>query len=648
MVSTGIYLPRPVQAHIRSFSLYGNTREITAAFGTGVFCLAGANGLGKSTFLSAIGFAITGVVADPGRAFNSADEYLTNCRAYSNSAFDGRITEDDRVTAEVELVMRVRHAEYRIIRNMFEPTALRALEVNRDDRPSLTVVDTESDEERHVAYEQMLIVDVGVQSFSQLVMLHYLVQTFDERRHLLFWDDKVSQAAFFLAFGHDAEHAKRADDLRRQAERADSRARNYQFAATTARRSQKELAARLESLSEDEDDPRDAVRTLQKQADEAKQRESDASARHRDANLRMTDIASTLRSTRAEYERVYGELVFGRRDPENHPVIQSIVAGSKCSVCGSSGDSVAAHVLACLASRVCPVCKDSVVAGQDTSQELDQLDSSIRLLSTQHVLAEDQVKRYLKQLEIEEETLKSIRKSLHTVEDDLGTVIFATGDSRRSVERVMADYQREIEARMKQKDEERLRRDQYRDQLRELQDSLARNYREVEAEFVPMFATLAREFLGLELELDFEITMEVSRLVLSVGGTARRGAINLSESQRFFVDIALRMALTRQLSAEDSTPTLYVDTPEGSLDIAYERRAGSMFAQFVEGGGQLLMTANINTSELLLNLAETCTSTHMRLQRMTDWATLSEVQVAEQDSFDRAFRQVEQRLTSAQ
>ncbi|WP_419851237.1 AAA family ATPase [Candidatus Poriferisocius sp.] len=644
MGARGISLPRPVWARIRSFSLYDHAQEIRADFGTGVFCLAGANGLGKSTFLAAVGFAVTGVVAEPGRAFNSADEYLKNCRSYSASAFEGRISEEDRETAEVELLMLAGGAEYRIVRNMFEPMALRALEVKRGDPETVTAFDKGSDEERHEQYEEMILQDVGVSSFSQLVMLHHLVQTFDERRHLLFWDDKVSQAALFLAFGLDPDDSKKADNLRRQAERADSRARNHQFAATTAEKNLADLTERLESLADGETDANEKLLALQEQEDEASKRVKAASARHQDAELHRAEVAAELRSIRAAYEQAYDRAMFGRRDPKVHPVVQSILDASQCPVCGCAEEDVAAHVVASLQGGICPVCIKPIAAADGSSEALSQLDASMQALAQELEHADQKVQRLLAELEAEQDSLNAIRDGLRENEDDVAAAMALESEPGESLEQVIQSYQRDIEDRMRRKKDERRKRDAYRSDLRTLQNSLAVSYQEAESEFVPKFTDLAREFLGLDLALNFEISVDVSRLVLSVDGAPRRGSINLSESQRFFVDIALRMALTRQLSADDSLPVLYVDTPEGSLDIAYERRAGSMFGQFVEEGGQLLMTANINTSELLLNLARTCTSSHMRLQRMTEWATLSDVQVNERDAFDQAFHQIEERL----
>jgi hypothetical protein len=164
-------------------------------------------------------------------------------------------------------------------------------------------------------------------------------------------------------------------------------------------------------------------------------------------------------------------------------------------------------------------------------------------------------------------------------------------------------------------------------------------------EFVPLFRGLAKQFIGLDLDtfLERKISGEFS-LGLELQSSRRRSTSELSESQRFFLDIALRMSLAQYMSDPDSRAALLVDTPEGSLDIAYEARAGKMFADFVRDGYQLIMTANINASQLLIRLAEECGSEMMRLVRMTDWRPLSEVQAEGEDLFDRAYSDIETAL----
>jgi ABC-type phosphate transport system ATPase subunit len=131
-------------------------------------------------------------------------------------------------------------------------------------------------------------------------------------------------------------------------------------------------------------------------------------------------------------------------------------------------------------------------------------------------------------------------------------------------------------------------------------------------------------------------------LEMRMNDQLRMQAESVSESQRFFLDIALRMALTEMITSGPAT--LMIDTPEGSLDITYEARAGAMLARFVEGANRLIVTANLRSSELVLRLARLQTRANMQLARMTEWTDLSEVQQAEETLFTNAYESIEEAL----
>ena len=123
----------------------------------------------------------------------------------------------------------------------------------------------------------------------------------------------------------------------------------------------------------------------------------------------------------------------------------------------------------------------------------------------------------------------------------------------------------------------------------------------------------------------------------------RKDQYQLSESQRYFLDIALRMALIEYSGQEGC---MLIDTPEGSLDIAYESRAGRMFASFAASSHDIIMTANINSSQLLLQLAAKCGTARMNLVRMTDWSILTEVQLEESENINNAYNAIEEKMSS--
>jgi hypothetical protein len=88
-------MPRLLRARLDHFSLYSAKNTIEVMFAKGAFCLAGANGLGKSTFLAAVNFGLTGIVADPNRKFESVAEYYSYSLGFAEEFFDGRVNEGE-------------------------------------------------------------------------------------------------------------------------------------------------------------------------------------------------------------------------------------------------------------------------------------------------------------------------------------------------------------------------------------------------------------------------------------------------------------------------------------------------------------------------------------------------------------------------
>ena len=82
-----IVFPKIQHITIRNLSVYSQRPTISLDIPDGVFCLAGANGLGKSTFIAAVNFGLTGRVPEPTRNFNSVDEYYDESEGFSRNYF---------------------------------------------------------------------------------------------------------------------------------------------------------------------------------------------------------------------------------------------------------------------------------------------------------------------------------------------------------------------------------------------------------------------------------------------------------------------------------------------------------------------------------------------------------------------------------
>lgn len=107
---------------LRNFSLYkknGKTYEVNEEINEGVYCLAGANGLGKTTFLNAINYGLTGIVLEPNKEVYSPSEIAIANKRYTERYFIGRIDKKDEDKAEIEIQFIVNNKHFRIIRSFF-------------------------------------------------------------------------------------------------------------------------------------------------------------------------------------------------------------------------------------------------------------------------------------------------------------------------------------------------------------------------------------------------------------------------------------------------------------------------------------------------------------------------------------------------
>jgi ABC-type cobalamin transport system ATPase subunit len=281
-------------------------------------------------------------------------------------------------------------------------------------------------------------------------------------------------------------------------------------------------------------------------------------------------------------------------------------------------------------------------------ERLKLIDEGLQTVSKEMSLLVSKIERLREDFEVARKTAHEKRKLLEDFERE-NEVVHLRDDNQATGEvgllRMIASLEKEREKILAAKEDEYAKREECRKQLQKLERQLQKQYAVAEQEFVPLFKNLAGKFLGLELDIQMDSSASFGlELVLEIGGSRRREGFQLSESQRFFVDIALRMALADLICDPECKTGLIIDTPEGSLDIAYETRAGEMFASFVEKGHAIMMTANINTSHLLLALAHRCGRKHMRLSKMTTWTELSQVQKDEAGLFRSAYSHIEEAL----
>jgi ABC-type cobalamin transport system ATPase subunit len=643
-----------------NFSLYTQRPKIELDVSDGVLCLAGANGIGKSTFLSAVNFGLTGIVPPASREFMSAAEYYKDGLRFSRAFFDGRIDEEDREAAQITVEFRVGRTDFHVARGLFEGDSLRALSVTANGKPEKPYEGSNGNlnaEEKHRLYGAQVAKAVGVKNFEQFVFLQHFVLTFDESRHLLFWDPRALEQALYLAFGTDPEIAAKAERLRREMEKAASRGRNIQFHATNVFNRIQTLEEALDTSggydTDGEEELREKYDGLLKERDHIDNEVDKIEAKAADAEVALAEASAAFVSLRKDYDAAFAKLTGKWLVVDSHPLVRSTVDEERCALCGAAGNSVSTALKNALKRHECPLCESKLqstgsVQGEMLSN-LKKIDAALAkakakletCATTRSRLAREKTQiqgRFASAHEAVRAFETKYERAIATVREREAT---ASGGVVQSLENLRTEHKTLQAERRKAY----ALRDEKKKELKVLQRSLESSYAAAEERFVPLFRDLAELFLGIELDVRLEGKVATGLiLVLELRSTVRREQHQLSESQRFFVDIALRMAMAQFMSTEDSPAGLLIDTPEGSLDIAYESRAGEMFAKFVKGGHSIMMTANINSSQLLQKLSKECGEKRMALTRMTTWTDLSEVQVQESELFHQAYAAIEKEL----
>jgi hypothetical protein len=436
-----------------------------------------------------------------------------------------------------------------------------------------------------------------------------------------------------------------AERLRREVEKSGSRVRNLSFDIKQAKDRLAELEKTLKGKKRGKDD--DKTRLEYKELSERAKAASDAvimiEDKIRDAKLAIADSASRSSALRTEYNTEFENRILAKKSSRHHPFIQQAMVEGKCGICGANGPTVTKVVQARVEANECPFCATSIAVGKDDAKMMERLKGLDAALSREKKML-DSKSIQIGQFETERakriEERDVLAKELSDFTAEHRAVVTQIGKAEGGFTDLKGIFEEQINGITRDRDEEREHGRATEVKYRAAQRKLEQQYLNVRANFVPRFNDLAKLFLGVDLDITLDNRENVT-LVLEVKKSKRRAEYQLSESQRFFIDIALRMAFAQFAASNGSGAPLYIDTPEGSLDLAYEDQAGQMIARFASEGHKVFLTANINTSELLASIASNAKACGMEIQRLYQWTEMSEVQEQHEAKFEKRLNEVE-------
>jgi len=656
-MSRQIYLPELLSINIKNYTLYSNCLDYTFDFVKGVNLVLGGNGMGKTTFVNIIRYAILGLYKKPfGYTRTYQGNIIEKRQLFPQKYFSNRMDDSIHTDASptVSISMKINNVIVELTRDLSSIT-LTQLKVDGV-KVSGTLVNQFSFEKLSDAakvdtlpykYEEIIKSNTNLE-FDDLIFFVNEVLFFGEDHKTILWNDgdffPDVQSELFNKYFNDPDLDKKRQEAIRKAKYFDSLSRHSSEDMRAinkvlikmkdtpkvglAKGNNKNTALTLIELKGKLAEMDTRLASIQK---ERASKSQDISLLQNEINkisLSANDIDKQIK----QIEEKLNNHIWETLHPSYHVFIKNIQLNHICPMCNQPNDELVQNVTNAVNS--CFACSAPI----NENTEIDTiLSKQFEEISTHRKALYQSInskKRTIQDIEQQIINLDSefskIELGRRTVQQQVRELEYENAisdNSRNSIQPFLDEVNRltqQKEAYQKQRDEQY---DIVTSITNEIEDVITANVHI----FSSIFAQYAGMFLGLPCELTYikQANDTNKRFYPVIDGKVRFYAEEMSESQRFFVDHSFRMSI---LTFFYRTPSFYiVETPDSSLDISYEKNAANVFAEFLKKPNSLIITSNLNNSSFI---------EHLLNQENIDFKIVSLLEIAKQSTIQNTSEQL--------
>lgn len=618
---SSIVLPRLHRVSLAGFQPLFE-EEVDLKLPKGPFLILGGNAMGKTTTLQATVFGLAG----------GADDVIEDQKylRWDAKYFRRRLNpgQDTEVRVEFELGSS-RIAVTRGIRS----DDVRSVKINGDPLIDDTEVAT-------ARYESEVIRAGGYNKFSDFRFLVHRLSYLPETRRSIVWDQKAQiRTVMLLCSDRRREMEFRQLNIMLRDLDTEKRHLHVDITRLQTRIERLEVTKETNAASSDgnseephEDLLAESERLRDQFAEVAKRRI--AILRHGD-NLRSGVITTAQQLQKLQDKLALAEESFTLQtlqEVENASgaiALQKLLVYHLCPYCAQQTNDLAAKARERVERGDCPICTQPYHAAKDagdvgalrsqiaaTNQQIEEYDRHKEEAGaelTQLSRAEQSIRLSLEEIigklppipkdvvELDVQSVASLRRTLRIYQSQHEKLATRWQETKEAVDAAFAHFADAASQRL--------------ESLQKAASDYGYAFLGHDCQFI---AVPARAELGT-----------LSFFVPKFADEERRSPETCSESERFFLDIAFRMALLELAGRlSHSSSTFICETPETALDLAYTRNVADMFAKFTKRGFSLLLTANIQPSGVAAPLLKqySVSERPRRIFNLVEAGILSDVQ----------------------
>lgn len=617
-MSKRIYLPTLKRVIIKNYSLYN--KDIDFEFIQGLNLIIGGNGVGKTTFINIVKYALIGLYKKDLDVRNYKGEKrlirgnYKNCNHYFRNRTKGELSDE---SGYVELYFNINDIEFRVKRSLYDIQLLEASyteEGKQIDIPGKVIkqeqykgyekigsVSKDDEESLQYKYEAIVAEKMQVSDFEDLIFFVNQILLFGESRENVLWDADA-QARLLSSYFNDPELERKRKNYNLEAKYQNSIARHKQEEI-------KAITRVIKQIEEGEQEGSDVkkitiIQDIEKIKRVLEQIDSDRSIIQNQISSnykKVSKLSNKINEKESEKEREE-ELINGGNwlglNPRYAIYNRQIQGNHICPMCNSEID------IKKVSNKIgrCFLCNSILDIEENSSLILEKIQTEISELAKNRTNLEREILHLEEEIKGLDYKFRKKKIELFNKETLLRNYEVEDIKDKTKQESSYVAMMNRIDDLTQEKDIAQKKSEENINRSQEIQKKLEVNLLDNTKSISNIFSDFAEAFLHLPSYLAYiNVEDNKNKMFLPViDDKVRREPEELSESQRFFIDYSFRMSI---LAYFYESPAFYVcETPDSSLDISYEENAADIFMKYLERPNSLILTSNLNNSTFIKSI----------------------------------------------
>lgn len=615
------------------YTLYQQEPTFEYEFKDGINAVVGANGIGKTTFVNLIIYCLVGHKKKKSKSTKNSKK--TELKYVEEDFFSSRVNKqaDDVTNMEAQASLEYYLGEERILitRSLIE-NSIKELCI------SGKVIERPDD----IIYQGIVEEYSKISDFSDFELLVREFLFFDERRRNIAWEIESQDNILRILLLEDQYHLK-INKLEERVTKEDTKGRHKSEEKKVLRKSyedliesrkkiidqtcngnekditnketnREELVIRKNNIDVQISDKKESLLSIQEKVQDIEEDVSLMEGNIANIAILYENIISEIKRLETNlYKSIYSEL------PDYYYTIEkNLLAEGRCLICNTKSKDLQKKASKLKQGGRCLICESKLaenipvddelvgnlnVLYSEKNEKLNELNNQKNQLNRLKLRFQE----YNKEIGLLKEEIENLERTKIVIESELSknNAEFDKGDMYieilRNKEKVMDELEVEIRDAYK-------KRDAYQKELVKFTQKFKNVISNLNQRLSSYFNKYASTFIGMDCKLS-ATSKKLNKIphfyyTPEINGQVRKDIWSVSESQRFFLDQAFRMAIIDYLQDEivGFSTFFLTETPEGSLDIAYESQVAMMFKIFSESNNKIIFTSNLNSSSFLKEL----------------------------------------------